>query len=229
MRNFSSIPFFRFSSGRRECDEGGLRLGDVALLARDARGVWATRDEHDVGRDLSRVYGFPVDVRAKMAGFGAVARALQNGDIAKAQITALLLRLPEPLPLSNAAFEKSRERRPSTGRPWRASEIRPLMKFARKIWNPAEMCAKFPFYGPLKIPDPTWAAGERPLKPEVGWITYLPRDLASRAKYPADAEIEMLEDGAALITLCEEPFEKDDAEGMARLHALEAALRPIQT
>jgi hypothetical protein len=38
-----------------------------------------------------------------------------------------------------------------------------------------------------------------------------------------------LSSGARKPTLCEEPFEKDDAEGLARLHALEAALRPIQT
>ena len=37
--------------------------------------------------------------------------------------------------------------RPSTGRPWRASELRPLMKFAREVWRPAEMCAMFSFYG----------------------------------------------------------------------------------
>ena len=129
----------------------------------------------------------------------------------------------------NHIFMRLSALRPSTGRPWRASELRPLMKFARKIWKPAEMCAMFPFYNPPKIPDPTWAAGERTLKPWIGWITYLPPDLASRAQYPADVEIETLEDGAALVTLCEEPFEKDDAEGLARLHALEAALRPIQS
>ena len=82
----------------------------------------------------------------------------------------------------------------------------------------------FPFYNPPKIPDPTWAAGERTLKPWIGWITYLPPELASRAKYPADVEVETLEDGAALVTLCEDLFEKDDAEGMARLHALEAVV-----
>jgi hypothetical protein len=129
----------------------------------------------------------------------------------------------------NHIFMRLSALRQSTGRPWRASELRPLMKFARKIWNPAEMCAMFPFYNPPKIPDPTWAAGERTLKPWIGWVTYLPSDLASRARYPADVEVETLEDGAALVTLCEEPFEKDDAEGLARLHALEAALRPIQT
>jgi hypothetical protein len=128
----------------------------------------------------------------------------------------------------NHIFMRLSALRPSTGRPWRASEIRPLMKFVRKIWSPAEMCAMFPFYNPPKIPDPTWAAGERTLKPWIGWITYLPPNLASRAKYPADVEVETL-NGGALVTLCEEPFEKTDAEGMARLHALESALRPIQT
>ncbi len=129
----------------------------------------------------------------------------------------------------NYIFMRLSALRPSTGRPWRASELRPLMKFARKIWNPAEMCAMFYFSDPPKIPDPTWAAGERTLKPWIGWITYLPANLASRAKYPADVEVETLNDGGALVTLCEEPFDKTDAEGMARLRALEAALRPIQS
>ena len=69
----------------------------------------------------------------------------------------------------------------------------------------------------------------RILEPRIGWITYLPPDLAARAKCPADIEVEALDDGAALVTLCEEAFGKGDAEGMARLHALEAALRPIQS
>jgi hypothetical protein len=121
--------------------------------------------------------------------------------------------------------------RPSTGRPWRASELRPLMKFAREFWNPAEMCAMFSFYSLHlpKIPDPTWAAGERILRPRIGWITELPPNLAARAKYLADVEVEALEDGAALVTLCEEPFGKTDAEGLARPHAHEAALRPLQS
>jgi hypothetical protein len=130
----------------------------------------------------------------------------------------------------NHIFMRLSELRPSTGRPWRASELRPLMKFAREIWNPAEMCALFSFgsrYLP-EIPDPTWAAGRRTLKPWIGWITYLPPDLAARAKCPADTHVEALDDGAALVTLCDEPFDETDAEGMARLHALEAALRPIQ-
>ena len=119
--------------------------------------------------------------------------------------------------------------RPSTGRPWRASELRPLMKFAREVWRPAEMRATLTFFDPQKIPDSSWAGGERTLEPRIGWITYLPPDLAAQAKYPADVEVEALSDGAALVTLCEEPFGKADAAGLARLHALEAALRPIQS
>jgi len=119
--------------------------------------------------------------------------------------------------------------RPSTGQPWRASELRPLMKFAREIWRPTEMRATLTFFEPQKIPDPTWASGERTLEPRIGWITYLPPDLAARAKCPADVEVETLDDGAALVTLCEEPFGKSDAAGLARLHALEAALRPLQS
>ena len=138
--------------------------------------------------------------------------------------------------------------RPSTGQPWRTSELRPLMKFAREIWQPMEMRATFSFYNVPKIPDPKLAArldsyararpkiadsimagSERPLEPRIGWITYLPPDLAARAKYPADVEVEALTDGASLVTLCEEPFGKGDAADLARLHALEAALRPIQS
>ena len=119
--------------------------------------------------------------------------------------------------------------RPSTGRPWRASELRPLMKFARDIWRPMEMRATFSFFEPQRVPDPTWADGERTLEPRIGWITFLPPDLAVRAKCPADVKVETLPDGAALVTLCEEPFGKDDAAVLAQLHALEAALRPIQS
>jgi len=150
----------------------------------------------------------------------------------------------------NHVFMRLSDTRPSTGRPWRASELRPLMKFAREVWNPAEMCVMFSFYTPdlPKIPDPTRvamlasrirarphladsyrASAQRMLNPWIGWITYLPPALATRAKYPAEVEIETFDDGAALVTLCEEPFGKTDAEGLARLHALEAALRPLQS
>ena len=97
MNDFASLRFFRLSRHGIECDEDGLRVGGVALLARDAKGVWAARNERDLGRDLSRAYGFAVDVKPKLNGFAAVANALQSQNIAKAQIAALLLQLPDPL------------------------------------------------------------------------------------------------------------------------------------
>src|SRR5580658_1166284 len=46
-----------------------------------------------------------------MAGLARVANALQDRNIAKAQIGALLLRLPEPPPPAGAALGKSGDRR----------------------------------------------------------------------------------------------------------------------
>jgi hypothetical protein len=111
MHDASSVRFFRLSPGGVECNEEGLRVGDVALLARDEKGAWAVREERDLCRDLSRVYGFPVDVSAKMTGFAAISNALQNRNIPKAQIAAMLLRLPDPLPLSAGVLGKSGVRR----------------------------------------------------------------------------------------------------------------------
>jgi hypothetical protein len=111
MQDLPAARSFRLSRGGIECDEQGLRVGDLALLTHDEKDVWAARDERDLDCDLSRVYGFPVAVRAKMAGFGAVARALQDRNVAKAQIATLLLQLPEPLSRTDAALAKSAERR----------------------------------------------------------------------------------------------------------------------
>ena len=41
----------------------------------------------------------------------------------------------------NHIFMRLSERRSVTERPWRASEVRPLMKFARDVWAPA-ICAR---------------------------------------------------------------------------------------
>ena len=69
---------------------------------------------------------------------------------------------------------------------------------------------------------------ERVRREGIDSLTFLPPDLAARAKYPADVAVEPLADGAVLVTLCEEPFDETDSEELARFHALEAALRPIQ-
>ncbi len=111
MLDLPSVRTFRLSRGGVECDEQGLRLGGLPLLSRDGRGVWAPRDECDLDHDLSRVYGLRVDARPKMAGFGVIAKSLQDGNLVKAQVAALLLRLPDPPSRTDAALGKSAEQR----------------------------------------------------------------------------------------------------------------------
>ena len=54
------------------------------------------RPTDEIDRDLSEVYGLPVGVAAKRDRIEAVAGALDRGDLALAQIAALLLRIPDP-------------------------------------------------------------------------------------------------------------------------------------
>jgi hypothetical protein len=95
---------FQLRPGGVECDANGLRVGGVSLLVRVATGRWSGRDEAALSRELAKVYGFPVDFASKRGGVEAVAAALTNGELARAQIIALLLQLPDP---SGAADERS--------------------------------------------------------------------------------------------------------------------------
>ena len=96
MDDLSFARHFRLRPGGVECDAEGLRIGGVALLARDAKGAWGRHDERDLSRELSKRYGFPLDIERKRKGVDVVAAALANGELARAQIAALLLQLPDP-------------------------------------------------------------------------------------------------------------------------------------
>ena len=96
MNQLPPVRFFRLSQGGIECDENGLRVAGVRLLERDSQGNWTARDDEGVCRELSRVYGVPLDISAKRNGLEVVAKALQRGETARAQIAALLLKLPDP-------------------------------------------------------------------------------------------------------------------------------------
>ena len=96
MGGLSFARCFRLRPGVIECDADGLRVGGVALLARDARGAWTRRDGSELNRELSMLYGLPLDCERKGRALDAVAAALTNGELARAQIGALLLRLPDP-------------------------------------------------------------------------------------------------------------------------------------
>ncbi|MGD0190859.1 MAG: hypothetical protein ABSD74_08970 [Rhizomicrobium sp.] len=82
------------------CDQEGLFVGGVPLVERicHAGGVdqWQSRLTSELDHDLSKLFGLPVDCRQKIAGIDAVARALNRGDVAMAQIAALNLQIPDP-------------------------------------------------------------------------------------------------------------------------------------
>ncbi len=111
MNDISFMRYFQLRPGRIECDAGGLRVGGVALLARDAKGAWTRRDERDLGRELSKLYGFPLDLGSMRKGIDAVAAALGNAEIARAQIAALLLRLPDPPASAGSQYGALEKRR----------------------------------------------------------------------------------------------------------------------
>jgi len=111
MGDLSFARCFRLRPGGVECDAGGLRVGDVALLARDANGGWAKRSQGDLSRELSKLYGVTLDFGSKRRGVEAVAAALTNGEIARAQIAALLLQLPDPQGSTSAQSDDLEKRR----------------------------------------------------------------------------------------------------------------------
>jgi hypothetical protein len=88
------------------CDENGAFVGDTPLLERVAdpgrRDAWRPRPLAELDRDLGKAYGLPVSFAAKLGGLASVARALDRGDVAHAQVATLLLQLPDPLATASA-------------------------------------------------------------------------------------------------------------------------------
>jgi len=88
------------------CDEDGLSVGGTPLLERIEEGggrYWRARPLAELDHDLSRSYGLPIEFWRKGSGLAAVARALNEGEVALAQMTALYLRLPDPPLLKSGA------------------------------------------------------------------------------------------------------------------------------
>jgi hypothetical protein len=92
------ISRYRLSDEPRQfglsCSDRGLTLAGVPLLTRTEAG-FRPRPVWEVDRLLGRAYRTNVDLDGLMGGLGAVARALNDGEMARAMIAALLLKLPE--------------------------------------------------------------------------------------------------------------------------------------
>ncbi|HTW35643.1 MAG TPA: hypothetical protein VMD53_13575 [Rhizomicrobium sp.] len=78
------------------CDADGLFLGREALLQRDAEGNFEARPADELQKILGRAYGYDANWESRVRSVKLVALALNKGDLARAMVTAVLMRLPEP-------------------------------------------------------------------------------------------------------------------------------------
>jgi hypothetical protein len=146
MSAFPARRFFRLSENGTRCSEAGLFVGPVALLERsnqrNGNAGWSPRPLHELERDLQVLYGLPIDASAKRSGLATVAKGLTSGDLALAQVAAVLLRFPDP-PLVK------------DGSGWPSPELAVVLRESGLIkwyWNPAE----HPRTG--EPPNPGWFA-----------------------------------------------------------------------
>jgi len=91
-------PRFRLANGGEtpglECTPEGLTLGGASLLRR-AAGALAPRPAEEVRALLRAAYGEGVDPAGLAPGLDVIARALNQGDLGRAMVAALHLRLPD--------------------------------------------------------------------------------------------------------------------------------------
>jgi hypothetical protein len=140
-----SVSWFKLArAGSRDgvsCDKDGAFIGSIALLNRaTANGTetWQVRDTGAISCDLSRCFGLQIDISSKAAGLSAIARALNAGDVAKAQILALQLRFPDPASIAKAAPSRAEI----------IAFVRQLLEsdFIKANWNPSQ--PRWPKFSP---------------------------------------------------------------------------------
>ncbi|HUO92003.1 MAG TPA: DUF2380 domain-containing protein, partial [Rhizomicrobium sp.] len=115
------IREFRLSPPGRgrglSCEANGAILNSVAFLKCSGE-QWEPRDCGDLSNELSIAFGLPIDVSSKMRGLKAISNALNEGDIARAQIAAVLLSIPEPPALEKNARSKDKTIKFIRDLPW---------------------------------------------------------------------------------------------------------------
>ena len=102
------IREFRLSPPGRgvSCDANGAFVGCVSLLQKvEIHGGdrWEPRDCELLSDEIGLEFGLPIDVSGKSCGLKAICNALNEGDVARAQIATVLLGIPEPPDLAKSA------------------------------------------------------------------------------------------------------------------------------
>ncbi len=96
----NSFQMFKLRSGAVECDENGLRVHGVSLLVSNCvakRYSWTLPDDATLESNLKRAYGLQIEIGSKREAFCVIVDALNVGDLARAQVATLLMKLPDPL------------------------------------------------------------------------------------------------------------------------------------
>ncbi len=97
--------------GGVSCDADGAFIGTIPILTRlhlNGKDEWHLRDSERLSKQMSAVYGLPVDMSSKTGGLKSVANALNEGDVARAQIATVLLGIPDPPQLFKVARWRDR-------------------------------------------------------------------------------------------------------------------------
>ena len=85
------------------CDAKGAFIGAIPILKKlrkNGRDEWDLRDCEQLSEEISEHYGLPIDMSSKTGGLKVIANALNEGDVARAQIGAVLLGIPNSLSLT---------------------------------------------------------------------------------------------------------------------------------
>lgn len=97
------IREFRLSPGGKgqgvSCGENGAFFGSIPLLKRSSvngNDYWQPIDSEQLSEDIGKQFDLPIDMSRKKGGLKTIADALNAGDVARAQIAAVLLGIPNP-------------------------------------------------------------------------------------------------------------------------------------
>ena len=95
---FLALRPFRVGQGPGKpglrCDAAGVWLGGVPLLRNDDQG-WAPRTALEIDVLTKAAFGAAFDAERLVRGLAVASRALNEGDLGRAMVAALHLRLPE--------------------------------------------------------------------------------------------------------------------------------------
>ncbi len=82
------------------CDSDGVAFGDHVLIERSGGGaLFRRRPIAEINRALSKAYGLELDLTSRAKVLDGIAEQLNKGDLGRAQLLALQLRLPDPAAL----------------------------------------------------------------------------------------------------------------------------------